>query len=103
MEYWCLVDVVIELEVSFFKEMEKENDDEENNEDCLNEFVEDIFFESDVVVYLKNGIKIRRRKNKRVIRYVGYSKKINFELYYRERLFLFLFWRNEMVDFFGDF
>lgn len=103
LEHWCLADVVTELEVSFPKEMEKENDDEENNEDCPNESAEDIFSESDVVVHLKNGIKIRRRKNKRVIRYVGYSKKTNSELYYRERLFLFLPWRNEMVDLLGDF
>lgn len=63
MEHWCLADVVSELEVSFPKEMEKENDDEENNEDCPNESAEDIFSESDVV-HLKNGKKIRRRKTK---------------------------------------
>lgn len=36
------------------------------------------FTDEDVLVLLKNGIKIRRRKNKRVIRYVGYSQKNKF-------------------------
>ncbi|XP_069105156.1 uncharacterized protein [Argopecten irradians] len=68
----------------------------EHNEDDT--FGEENFEQEDVLVHLKNGIKIRRRKNKRVIRYVGYSKKTNSEQYFRERILLFLPWRNESTD-----
>ncbi|XP_069110076.1 ATP-dependent DNA helicase PIF1-like [Argopecten irradians] len=47
---------------------------------------------------LRGGITIRKRKNPRVIRYVRYSKTTNAENYYREKLFLFMPWRNEEQD-----
>ncbi|XP_033759145.1 uncharacterized protein LOC117341405 [Pecten maximus] len=93
LQNWCLADVVSELEVTFPKEAQKS---EEQNEDDVSE--DENFSNQDVLVHLKNGIKIRRRKNKRVIRYVGYSKKTNSEQYYRERILLFLPWRNESTD-----
>ncbi|XP_069109201.1 uncharacterized protein [Argopecten irradians] len=98
LENWCLADVVSELEVTFPKEEKKHEDriSEEQNDDNVVE--NENFSHEDIVVHLKNGIKIRRRKNKRVIRYVGYSKKTNSEQYYRERILLFLPWRNESTD-----
>ncbi|XP_069136358.1 uncharacterized protein [Argopecten irradians] len=97
LENWCLADVVSELEVAFPKEEFPRADKiSEHNEDDT--FEEENFEQEDVLVHLKNGIKIRRRKNKRVIRYVGYSKKTNSEQYFRERILLFLPWRNESTD-----
>ncbi|XP_061190195.1 uncharacterized protein LOC133198054 [Saccostrea echinata] len=76
---------------------------EEVNDDNPEDISEETFFtDQDVLVHLKNGIKIRRRKNKRVIRYVGYSQKTNSEQYYRERILLFLPWRNENADLLGS-
>ncbi|XP_033725386.1 uncharacterized protein LOC117315346 [Pecten maximus] len=95
LENWCLADVVSELEVTFPKDQKSEKNDDQN-EDDVNE--NENFSNEDILVHLKNGIKIRRRKNKRVIRYVGYSKKTNSEQYYREKIFLFLPWRNENTD-----
>ena len=113
LEHWCLADFVSELEVTFPKEMQREFYEEENDDnpqvlvdnllsDCDNSD-QDTFSDNDTVVHLKNGIKIRRRKNKRVIRYVGYSQKTNSEEYYRERLLLYLPWRNENSDLLGGF
>ncbi|XP_069139395.1 uncharacterized protein [Argopecten irradians] len=97
LENWCLADVVSELEVTFPKEEFPRADKIlEHNEDDT--FEEKNFEQEDVLVHLKNGIKIRRRKNKRVIRYVGYSKKTNSEQYFRKRILLFLPWRNERTD-----
>ncbi|XP_062614791.1 uncharacterized protein LOC134276564 [Saccostrea cucullata] len=102
LENWCLADVVSELEVTFPKEMEKDVREEVNDDDPELDSQQNIFSDQDVLVHLKNGIKIRRRKNKRVIRYVGYSQKTNSEQYYRERILLYLPWRNENTDLFGS-
>ncbi|XP_062598648.1 uncharacterized protein LOC134260084 [Saccostrea cucullata] len=102
LENWCLADVVSELEVTFPKEMEKDVQEEVNEDDPEEDSQENIFSDQDILVHLKNGIKIRRRKNKRVIRYVGYSQKTNSEQYYRERILLYLPWRNENTDLFGS-
>ncbi|XP_062570615.1 uncharacterized protein LOC134232646, partial [Saccostrea cucullata] len=101
LENWCLADVVSELEVTFPKEIRKDIQ-EEVNDDNPEDNSQETFTDQDVLVHLKNGIKIRRRKNKRVIRYVGYSQKTNSEQYYRERILLFLPWRNENADLLGS-
>ncbi|XP_062592424.1 uncharacterized protein LOC134253849 [Saccostrea cucullata] len=102
LENWCLADVVSELEVTFPKEIRKDLQEEVNDDNPEDTSEENIFTDQDVLVHLKNGIKIRRRKNKRVIRYVGYSQKTNSEQYYRERILLFLPWRNENADLLGS-
>ena len=72
--------------------------------DDKNDFSGDEDFSSDkVLLTLNSGIKIRRRKNKRVIRYVGYSKKTNSKNDYREQILLFLPCRNEDHDILGSF
>ena len=106
LENWCLADVVSELEVVFPKEKLQKKDEECNDDDLGTVFEDQTdddqpFREEDVLVKLKNGISIRRRKNKRVIRYVGYSKKTNTENYYREKILLFLPWRSEETDVLG--
>ncbi|XP_061190194.1 uncharacterized protein LOC133198057 [Saccostrea echinata] len=101
LENWCLADVV--SVVSFPKEMHKDVQEEVNDDNPEENSQETFFTDQDVLVHLKNGVKIRRRKNKRVIRYVGYSQKTNSEQYYRERILLFLPWRNENTDLLGGF
>ncbi|XP_062569080.1 uncharacterized protein LOC134231172 [Saccostrea cucullata] len=103
LENWCLADYVSQLDVVFPKDTEKEfaenevnDDDQDNQSDDDNSDLE--FGESDTLVTLRNGIKIRRRKMPRVIRYVRFNIKTDPENYYREKLMLFMPWRNESVD-----
>ena len=56
-----------------------------------------------VIVELSNGIIIKKRTVPRVIRFRHYSKKADSENYYRERLMLYLPWRNEDTDLYGGF
>ncbi|XP_062584589.1 uncharacterized protein LOC134246276, partial [Saccostrea cucullata] len=106
LENWCLADYVSQLDVVFPKESISElsemetNDDERHqseNEDSGSD-TEGEFKEDSTLVVLRNGIKIKRRKTPRVIRYVRYSLKTNPENYYREKLMLFTPWRNECSD-----
>lgn len=105
LENWCLADYVSQLDVVFPKENEKEsteveiNDDENDSQsDEENNDLDVDFHDSSTLVTLKNGIKIRRRKIPRVIRYVRFNVKTDPENHYREKLMLFLPWRNESVD-----
>lgn len=103
---WCLADYVSQLNVVFPKESitdlsEMETNDDERhqseNEDSGSD-TEGEFKDDSTLVVLRNGIKIKRRKTPRVIRYVRYSLKTNPENYYREKLMLFTPWRNETSD-----
>lgn len=105
-EHWCLADYVSQLDVVFPKESitdlsEMETNDDERhqseNEDSGSD-TEGEFKDDSTLVVLRNGIKIKRRKTPRVIRYVRYSLKTNPENYYREKLMLFTPWRNETSD-----
>ncbi|XP_062599574.1 uncharacterized protein LOC134261132 [Saccostrea cucullata] len=103
LENWCLADYVSQLDVVFPKDTEKEfaenevnDDDQDNQSDDDNSDLD--FGESDTLVTLRNGIKIRRRKIPRVIRYVRFNIKTDPENYYREKLMLFMPWRNESTD-----
>ncbi|XP_065942483.1 uncharacterized protein [Magallana gigas] len=111
LENWCLADYVSQLDVVFPKENRKEideveiNDDENknNSEDESEKRDSDLDSEPDfsnsfTLVTLRNGIKIRRRKVPRVIRYVRFNVKTDRENYYREKLMLFLPWKDELVD-----
>ena len=97
LENWCLADYVSQLDVVFPKESENTFDQTEINDDENDESDVD-FNESDTLVTLKNGIIIRRRKVPRVITYVRFSLKTDPENYYREKLMLFMPWRDESVD-----
>ena len=50
------------------------------------------------VLELPNGIVIKKRRVPRILRYVNYNIKRDPENHYRERLMLFLPWRNEEDD-----
>ncbi|XP_061170324.1 uncharacterized protein LOC133179634 [Saccostrea echinata] len=105
LENWCLADYVSQLDVVFPKDNEQEftenevNDDDDQDNKSHDEDESDLDFgETDTLVTLRNGIKIRRRKVPRVIRYVRFSIKTDPENYYREKLMLFMPWRNESID-----
>ncbi|XP_061178430.1 uncharacterized protein LOC133187077 [Saccostrea echinata] len=104
LENWCLADYVSQLDVVFPKDNEKElnenevNDDEQDNQSDDEDNSDLDFSESDTLVTLRNGIKIRRRKMRRVIRYIRFNIKTDPENYYREKLMLFMPWRNESID-----
>eukprot|EP00105_Crassostrea_gigas_P014661 XP_011431404.1 PREDICTED: uncharacterized protein LOC105331065 [Crassostrea gigas] len=104
LENWCLADYVSQLDVVFPKDTEKElfenevNDDEQDNRSDDEDNSDLEFTESDTLVTLRNGIKIKRRKLPRVIRYVRFNIKTDPENYYREKLMLFMPWRNESTD-----
>ncbi|XP_061184994.1 uncharacterized protein LOC133193010 [Saccostrea echinata] len=104
LENWCLADYVSQLDVVFPKDNEKEfaenevNDDDQDNQSDDEDNSDLDFGESDTLVTLRNGIKIRRRKVPRVIRYVRFNIKTDPENYYREKLMLFMPWRHESID-----
>ena len=52
---------------------------------------------------LPNGIIIKKRKVQRILRYVNYNVNREPENHYRERLMLFLPWRNEEQDLYGGY
>ena len=98
-ESMCLADYVSELEIKFpsTRKQDEVNDDQL---DMLNSDSDCEVDKTDLQrkcekVQLKNGIVIKRRKRKRIIRYIRYNKNTNPEDHYREKLLLFLPWRKE--------
>ena len=101
LERWCLADYASQLEVKYPEKQTPEVLEEVNDDDVQSsgdESDEKEFSESKTVVTLKNGIVIRRRSHALVIRYVHYSAKADPENHYREKLLLFMPWRDERVD-----
>lgn len=70
-----------------------ESENEQSESDNESEFNDD-----STLIVLKNGIKIKRRRTPRVIRYVRFNLKTDPDNYYREKLMLFTPWRNECSD-----
>ena len=104
LENWCLADYVSQLEVVFPSNGDDNNcstSQDINDDDDLH--LQEVFSDEQTVVVLKNGIKIRRRQNQKVIRYVRYNSKSDEENYFREQILLFLPWRNEATDLFGSY
>ena len=102
LERWCLADYASQLEVKYPEKETPEVLEEVNDDDVQSsgdeESDEKEFPENKTVVTLKNGIVIRRRSHALVIRYVHYSAKTDPENHYREKLLLFMPWRDERVD-----
>ena len=75
LENWCLADYISQLDIvypncdSVAEKVEDVNDDSEIESDS-EEFDDNL-----TVITLKNGIKIRRRQNNKILRYVRFSKK----------------------------
>ena len=116
-EHLCLADYVAEINVTYPKgfkkaEMEECNDDEVPQDETDDEGSSDEeefgtahetrdvsqCTKEQVFHVDKHGIKYIKRKHPKVIRYVRFNKENDPENYYRERLLLFLPWRNELED-----
>ena len=114
---FCLADYVSKVDVIYPKgdklpeKFEEKNEDEidessssDENENCLQDENNANDSHTSVLLYeAKNGTKYKKRKVPRIIRYVRYNKKNDSENYYRERLMLFIHWRNEEKDLISGF
>ena len=117
LEKLCLADYVSTVDIVYPKgnrlseKTEDTNEDDvfssdpsdENDEDDVDEGIESKHLGSDLLYVAKNGTKYKHRRNPRVIRYVRYDVKKDPENYYRERLMLFMPWRNEAKDLLGSY
>ena len=102
-ENLCLADYVAQLDIVYPEdEFSEEKDDEVNDDDHIEQVVQE-FDESHTLLTLKNGIKIKRRKNNKILRYVRFSARSDEENHFREKLLLFLPWRNESTDLIGTY
>ena len=100
LENWCLADYVSQLEVIYPKKDDVTDfeEAEANGDECNDKTTHEEFHDEQTLIELKNGIKIRRRKNHKVIRYVRFNQKSDEENHFREKLLLFMPWRNEDED-----
>ena len=98
LENWCLANYISQLYIIHpnddfaAKKEENVNDDREIESDS--EEIDDHL----TVITLKNEIKIRRRQNNKILRYVRFNKKSDEENHFREKLLLFLHWSKERTD-----
>ena len=102
---WCLADYVSRLEIVYPKEhISDDSCDQDINDDDYDEetTADELFNDDKTIVVLKNGIKIRKRQTGQIIRYVRFNKKSDEENHFREKLLLFLPWRNEDTDLLAD-
>ena len=113
----CLADYVSKVDVIYPKEnkvpteMEVTNDDDvsensssdENNDIQEGANIAHDPLSSNFLFKAKAGTVYKRRKIPKVIRYVRYNKKKDPENYFREKLMLFMPWRNEAKDLLGTF
>ena len=97
----CLADFVSKIAVDFPRGMTPEeranfgNDDVPDNSDLEEATV--------TRIQLDNGIVFRLRKNPRIIRFVRYNIKTDPDNFYREKLMLYIPWRNEDIDLIAGF
>ena len=115
---WCLADYVSQLSISYptSNYTESCNPYSDNLEDDINggcngeldsdceENLDDenLDVNNDINIVLKNGIKIKSRKVPRVLRFVRYDKKVDYENFCREQMLLFTPWRDEIKDLCSD-
>ena len=110
---FCLADYVSKVDIIYPKgskvpeKVNDKNDDDRCDSSSSNEsedsLDDDNSLGSDLLYKTKNGIKYKKRKVPRIIRYVKYNKKKDPENYFREQLMLFVPWRNEQKDLLGSF
>ena len=110
---YCLADNVSKVDIIYPKgnkvpeKVNDKNDDDQGNSSSSNESEDSLDDDnsqgSDLLYKTKNGIKYKKRKVPRIIRYVKYNKKKDPENYFREQLMLFVPWRNEQKDLLGSF
>ena len=110
---FCLADYVSKVDIIYPKgnkvpeKVNDKNDDDRGDSSSSNESEDSLDDDnsqgSDLLYKTKNGIKYKKRKVPRIIRYVKYNKKKDPENYFREQLMLFVPWRNEQKDLIGSF
>ncbi|WAQ97355.1 hypothetical protein MAR_030045 [Mya arenaria] len=101
---YCLADYVSQLEVVYPDDKKDLGNAEQNDDQKHAGMSEDEYFDDcQNICILKSGIKIRRRRNSKILRYVSFNCKTDEENYYREKLLLFYPWRNEERDLLGHF
>ena len=101
LERYCLADFASILTIKYPKNVRlKDPYDDNYDDDPIDPQSKDI---DTNIAELANGVIIKKRKIPKVLRYVNYSVKQDPENHYRERLLLFLPWRNENVDLRGSF
>ena len=101
LENWCLANYVARLEVDYKKSKIKYNDEFE--EDLIPDpevqevhEQEEAFIENDIFpLPTKSGHVLKLRKRNKIIRFRRYNPKKNPEDFFRERLLLYLPWRQE--------
>ncbi|XP_070548911.1 uncharacterized protein [Ptychodera flava] len=105
LDNWCLADYASKLQVTYPKKDNSEpshvNDDNPeivNNSDTEDLATSVIPNTDKINISLRNGITIRERQNHCIIRSVNYSKKVDYENYCREKLLLYMPWRDENTD-----
>ncbi|XP_060603693.1 uncharacterized protein LOC132756597 [Ruditapes philippinarum] len=104
LDNYCLADYVSQLEVVYPDDKKNIGNSEQNDDENFAGMSDDEYFDDcQNISILKSGIKIRRRRNSKIIRYVRFNKKTDEENYYREKLLLFYPWRNEEKDLLGHF
>ena len=91
---WYEIKYSKNFKISKMKQYVPENELEENIDD-LNE---DSIFDEDghSLEFFKSYI-LKKRKKKKIIRFVGYSKILDSENFHREQILLFYPWRNEEI------
>ena len=101
LERYCLADFASVLTIKYPKHVKfKDPYDDNYDDDPIDPQAEDI---DTNIAELANGVIIKKRKIPRVLRYVNFNVKQDPENHYRERLLLFLPWRNEHLDLYGSF
>ena len=110
---YCLAGYVSKVDIIYPKgnkvpeKVNDKNDDDQGDSSSSNESEDSLDDDnsqgSDLLYKTKNGIKYKKRKVPRIIRYVKYNKKKDPENYFREQLMLFVPWRNEQKDLLGSF
>ena len=110
---FCLADYVSKVDIIYPKgnkvpeKVNDKTDDDQGDSSSSNESEDSLDDDnsqgSDLLYKTKNGIKYKKRKVPRIIRYVKYNKKKDPENYFREQLMLFVPWRNEQKDLLGSF
>ena len=102
LEEWCLADFVSELEITKTNCETNRNDSEDDMEaNGQSDDDSDLDMENQNPIFpmhLRNGILIKKRRKRKVIRFVNYKRKVDPENYCRERLLLYTAWRNEEFD-----
>ena len=97
LEHYCLAAFVSDLRIEYPKNVTFEDQFDDNFDDDPLDPAEGNTLDSQVLE-LPNGIVIKKRRVPRILRYVNYNIKRDPDNHYRERLMLFLPWRNEEDD-----